>query len=99
MRTMPIVAAGLGIGLTASAVALTAVAGGRPALFARPAAALGQGWDAGAAAGEPAARLEPPRTQLAASAYSKTPAWSPFWWFRTGQSLLDSLGTRTARDR
>jgi lipoprotein-anchoring transpeptidase ErfK/SrfK len=98
MRALPIVAAGLGIGLTASATSLTAVASGRQASFARHAAALEQRWDADTAAGEPAASLEPLQRQLAASAYSKTPAWSPLWWFGTGQSLLDGLETRTARD-
>ena len=98
MRTMPIVAAGLGIGLTASAVALTAVAGGHQASFARQAAALEQRWHVDTAGGEPASSLAQLRSELAASAYSKTPAWSPLWWFGTGQRLLDSLGTRTARD-
>ena len=50
MRALPIVAAGLGIGLAASATALTAVAGGRQASFARHAAALEQRWDADSAA-------------------------------------------------
>jgi hypothetical protein len=97
MRALPIVAAGLGIGLAASATALTAVAGGRQASFARHAAALEQRWDADTAAGEPAASLEPLQRELASSAYSKTPAWSPLWWFGTGQSVFDSLETRTAR--
>src|ERR1700688_492372 len=98
MRALPIVAAGLGIGLIASGIGVTAVAGGRQASFARQAAALEQRWRADAAAGEPAAGLEALRSQLAASEYSKTPAWSPLWWFGTGQSLLDSLGAKTARD-
>jgi lipoprotein-anchoring transpeptidase ErfK/SrfK len=97
MRALPIVAAGLGIGLIASGIAVTAVAGGRQASFARQAAALEQRWRADTANGEPAAGLEPLRSQLAASEYSKTPAWAPLWWFGTGQSLLDSLGTKTAR--
>lgn len=97
MRALPIVAAGLSIGLTASAAALTAVASGHKGSFARQAAALEQRWDAEATAGEPAATLAPLRTQLAASAYSSAPPWSPEWWFETGQSLLDNLETRTAR--
>jgi lipoprotein-anchoring transpeptidase ErfK/SrfK len=98
MRALPIVAAGLGIGLAATATSLTAVASGRQASFARHAAALEQRWDAATTAGEPAVSLDPLRSQLAASAYSKTPGWSPLWWFGTGQSLLDSLQTRTAQD-
>src|SRR5579864_1667678 len=98
MRALPIVAAGLVIGIAGSATSLTAVASGRQASFARNASALEQRWDADIAAGEPAATLEPLRSQLAASAYSKTPGWSPLWWFGTGQSLLDGLTARTARD-
>ncbi|MGA8523355.1 MAG: L,D-transpeptidase, partial [Candidatus Dormiibacterota bacterium] len=30
--------------------------------------------------------------------YRTAPAWSPEWWFGTGQSLLESLATRTAQD-
>ena len=96
MRALPIVAAGLGIGLVASATALTAVAGGRQSSFAHQAAALEQRWNADTAAGEPAAGLELLRSELAASEYSKTPAWSPLWWFGTGQSVIDSLQSRTA---
>jgi lipoprotein-anchoring transpeptidase ErfK/SrfK len=98
MRALPIVAAGLGIGLIASGIAVTAVAGGRQASFARQAAALEQRWRVDTANGEPAAGLKPLRSELATSEYSKTPAWAPLWWFGTGQSLLDSLGTKTARD-
>ncbi|MHB8488644.1 MAG: L,D-transpeptidase [Candidatus Dormibacteria bacterium] len=98
MRALPIAAAGFVIGLTASAATLTAVAGGREASFARHAAALEQRWKTDTVAGEPAASLAPLRSQLAASAYSKTPAWSPLWWFGTGQNLLDDLDRRTTRD-
>ena len=98
MRVLPIVAAGLSVGLSASAAALTAVATGRQASFARQAGALEQRWDADTAAGEPGASLVKLRSQLAASEYSKTPGWSPLWWFGTGQSLLDSLAMRAARD-
>ena len=98
MRALPIVAAGLGIGLIASGIAVTAVAGGRQASFARQAAALEQRWHTDTAAGEPAAGLRRLRSELSTSEYSKAPGWSPLWWFGTGQSLLDSLATKTARD-
>ena len=74
------------------------MAGGRQASFARNAAALEQRWNDDTTAGEPAASLEPLRSQLAASPYSNTPRLGlPLWWFGTGQSLLDSLATRTAQ--
>lgn len=98
MRALAIVAAGLGVGLTGSAAALTAVASGHQASFARHAATLEQRWNADTANGEPPASLEPLRRQLAASAYSKTAAWSPLWWFDNGQSLLVSLDSRTTHD-
>ena len=98
MRALPIVAAGLSLGLAAAAATLTAVANGHQGSFAREAAALEQRWNTETAVGEPAATLAPLRRELAASSYSHTAAWSPMWWFGTGQSLLDSLKTRTAHD-
>ncbi len=96
MRVWPIVASGLGVALVGTGSAVTVMASDRQASFAHHAAALEQRWGTEITAGEPAATLEPLRTQLAASPYSKSPAWSPEWWFDTGQSLLDSLDTRTA---
>jgi lipoprotein-anchoring transpeptidase ErfK/SrfK len=98
MRAWPIVALGVSLGLTATASAVTVIASERHASFARNAAALEQRWNHDATAGEPAASLDPLRSQLAASPYRTAPSWSPEWWFGTGQSLLDSLETRTARD-
>jgi hypothetical protein len=98
MRALPIVAAGLSFGLAAAAATLTAVANGHQGSFAREAAALEQRWNTETAVGEPAATLAPLRRELAASSYSHTAAWSPMWWFGTGQSLLDSLEKRTAGD-
>jgi hypothetical protein len=73
MRALPVVAAGLSIGLTATVEAMTALASGRQASFAHAAAALEHRWDADTAAGEPAASLEPLRSQLARSAYDSAP--------------------------
>jgi lipoprotein-anchoring transpeptidase ErfK/SrfK len=95
MRLWPIVASGLGVALVGTGSAVTVMASDRQASFAHHAAALEQRWGTEITAGEPAASLEPLRSQLAASPYSKSPAWSPEWWFGTGQSLLDSLDTRT----
>jgi lipoprotein-anchoring transpeptidase ErfK/SrfK len=97
MRALPVVAAGLSIGLTATVTAMTALASGRHASFALHAAALEHRWDADTAAGEPAASVAPLRSRLAGSAYTSAPGWSPQWWTGTGQSLLDDLETRTAR--
>ncbi|HEY8675479.1 MAG TPA: L,D-transpeptidase [Candidatus Dormibacteraeota bacterium] len=97
MRALPVVAAGLSIGLTATVGAMTALASGRQASFARQAAALEHRWGADTAAGEPAAGLQPLRSQLARSAYESAPGWSPQWWVGTGQSLLDDLEARTSR--
>jgi hypothetical protein len=97
MRALPVVAAGLSIGLTATVTAMTALATGRQASFAHHAAALEHKWEADAAAGEPAASLAPLRSQLARSAYESAPGWSPQWWVGTGQSVLDDLDARTAR--
>jgi hypothetical protein len=97
MRALPVVAAGLSIGLTATVGAMTALASGRQASFAHTAAALEHRWDAETAAGEPAASLEPLRSQLARSAYDSAPGWSPQWWVGTGQSVLDDLEARTTR--
>jgi L,D-transpeptidase catalytic domain len=96
MRALPVVAAGLSIGLTATVGAMTALASGRQASFARQAVALEHRWDADTAAGEPAASLHPLRSQLARSAYESAPSWSPQWWAGTGQSLLDDLEVRTS---
>lgn len=98
MRAWPIVALGVSVGLTAAASAVTVMAGERQASFARGAAALEQRWNHDTTAGEPASSLAPLRSQLAASPYRTAPAWSPEWWFSTGQSLLDGLATRTAQD-
>jgi len=95
MRALPVVAAGLSIGLTAAATAMTALASGREASFAHRAAALERRWESDVAAGEPAASIEPLRSQLARSPYETAPGWSPRWWVDTGQSLLDQLETRT----
>lgn len=98
MRAWPIVALGVSLGLTATASAVTVMAGNRQASFARSAATLEQRWKHDVTAGEPAASLVPLRSQLAASPYRTAPSWSPEWWFGTGQSLLDSLEKRTAQD-
>ena len=98
MRAWPIVALGVSLGLTATASAVTVMAGDRQASFARNAATLEQRWKHDVTAGEPAASLAPLRSQLAASPYRTAPSWSPEWWFGTGQSLLDSLEKRTAQD-
>src|ERR1700719_1359523 len=97
MRALPVVAAGLSIGLTATLGTMTALASGRQASFAHQAAALEQRWDSEVAAGEHAASLAPLRKELARSAYESSPGWSPRWWVGTGQSLLDDLQTKTAR--
>jgi lipoprotein-anchoring transpeptidase ErfK/SrfK len=97
MRALPVVAAGLSIGLTATLGTTIALASGRQASFAHQASALKQRWDSEVAAGEPAASLAPLRKELARSAYESAPGWSPQWWVGTGQSLLDKLETRTAR--
>src|ERR1700680_867401 len=97
MRALPVVAAGLSIGLTAAATGLTAFASSRQASFAHRASALEQRWKADTAAGEPAASLAPLRTELAHSTYQTAPSWSPQWWFGTGQSVLDNLESRTTR--
>jgi lipoprotein-anchoring transpeptidase ErfK/SrfK len=97
MRALPVVAAGLSIGLTATLGTMTALASGRQASFAHQAAALEQRWDSEVAAGEPAASLAPLRKELARSAYESSPGWSPRWWVGTGQSLLGDLQTKTAR--
>jgi lipoprotein-anchoring transpeptidase ErfK/SrfK len=96
MRALPVVAAGLSIGLTAAATAMTALASGRQASFAHQAAALERQWNSDMAGGEPAASLEPLRSQLGRSSYDTAPGWSPQWWVDTGQSLLDHLEARTA---
>lgn len=98
MRAWPIVALGVSLGLTATASAVTVMASDRQASFARNAATLEQRWNHDVKAGEPAASLAPLRSQLAASQYRTAPSWSPEWWFGTGQSLLDGLEKRTARD-
>jgi lipoprotein-anchoring transpeptidase ErfK/SrfK len=97
MRALPVVAAGLSIGLTATVGAMTALASGRQASFARQAAALEHKWGADTAAGEAAASLQPLRSQLAHSAYESAPGWSPQWWVGTGQSLLDDLEASSSR--
>src|ERR1700686_2994565 len=97
MRALPVVAAGLSIGLTAAATGLTAFASSRQASFAHRASALEQRWKADTAAGAPAASLAPLRTELAHSTYETAPSWSPQWWFNAGQSVLDNLESRTTR--
>jgi len=97
MRALPIVVAGISVALAGTAAGVTALAGGRHASFARQATALEQRWETEIAGGEPVASIAPLRKQLSDSPYEKAASWSPQWWFGTGQSLIDSLSSRTGR--